>query len=57
MQSSVKPTISFLVQNHRELEKKKSSKEVYRTESIKIQESNPLSLYPQISQILDQTSF
>ena len=51
MQGLVKPAVSFLVQSHHELQKKKeSSKEV-----IHYSKGNPLSMHPQISLILDQT--
>ena len=54
MQGLVKPAISFLVQSHQELQKKRI---IQRNIPLKTTtpRSNPLSVYPQISQILDQT--
>ena len=54
MQGLVKPAISFLAQSHQEVQKKELSKQIYPPRGINPR-SNLLSVYSQISQILDQT--
>ena len=54
----MKPAISFLVQIHHELQKKKKKKNHPKNIPLKTVPSRGdplLSMYPQISQILDQT--
>ena len=53
MQGLVKPAISFLVQSHHELQNKNHLKK-YTPKNF-TPRGNPLGMYPQISQILDQT--
>ena len=51
----MKLTLSFLVQSHQELQEKIIERNIpLRTITPR---SNPLNMYPQISQIVDQTSF
>ena len=51
MQDLVKPAISFLVQSHQEFQKKNNKRIIQRNILL----HHPLSMYPQIIQILDQT--
>ena len=53
MQGLLKPGISFLVQSRQELQKKNHPKNIYLRATTP--RSNPLSMYLQISQTLDQT--
>ena len=54
MQVFVKPAISFLAQSHQELQKKRIIQRNVPLRTVTTR-NNPLSMYSQISQILDET--